>query len=372
MCKNDKWGFIDSTNTIKIDFEYDYTTAFNSYGYAPVMKGDKWGIIDTNNNVIIPFEYEIVPGDGMPFKFFNSELLHTSQLVDQLNIMGGSISHVINLSTGEIVPEFENRGWIFNFMSGYALEQNPDDYSEINIIDENGAIVVSSDALKGLGFRMNSLINGEGNLGEGRFAVLHTDNSYYIIKVEKKSDDPDFPFADIKEDDWFYDDVIYVYENELFKGTSENQFSPNAPMTRGMLVTVLHRLAGEPDAETSSFSDVPNDAYYAKPIAWAAELGIVNGVGDSSFDPEANITRQDIAVILARFAEKIGITLPKITAEITFSDADEISDYAIDAVQKIQQAGIINGKPGNIFDPKGHGTRAEVATMLSRFIEAVS
>ena len=142
-----------------------------------------------------------------------------------------------------------------------------------------------------------------------------TDPKLTITISESKIEQPAWvnPFTDANEDPWFYEDVAYVVENGLFNGTSDNTFSPNMPMTRGMLVTVLGRLADIDIEEYSgaSFEDVDEDEYYAPYIKWAAELGIVNGTGNNIFATNADISRQDLAAILYRFAEKMGITLPQ-------------------------------------------------------------
>ena len=194
-----------------------------------------------------------------------------------------------------------------------------------------------------------------------------------IESAKPGADSWENPFTDVNEEHWFYADVQYVYENGLFSGTSATTFSPTMPMTRGMVVTVLGRIAGINinDYSGASFDDVNTTQYYAPYVKWAAEMGIVSGVGNNKFAPDANIRRQDIAAILYRYAEKTGITLPKVATAITFSDDANISGYAKEAVAAMQRAGIINGKPGNIFDPNGIATRAEVAAMLHRFAETV-
>ena len=138
-------------------------------------------------------------------------------------------------------------------------------------------------------------------------------------------------------------------------------------------MTVLGRLAGIDPADYSgaSFSDVNTAQWYAPYAKWAAEMGIVSGVGNNNFAPDANISRQDLAVILYNYANVMGITLPETADAIDFNDGSDIAGYASAAVAAMQKAGIINGKPGGIFDPQGIATRAEVAAMLHRFCEAV-
>ncbi|MCL1810225.1 MAG: S-layer homology domain-containing protein [Clostridiales bacterium] len=180
------------------------------------------------------------------------------------------------------------------------------------------------------------------------------------------------PFSDVREGDWYFGDVLYVYNNELITSdTSYFSFSPNKQATRGVLVAALYAGAGSPVVASggSPFNDVPDDAFYAEAVAWAVKNGIVNGFGDGTFGPEKNITRQDLAVILLRYETSVGIDLPNVRAAQQFSDSSSIAGYAKDAAGKLFAQGIVNGKPGNLFDPGGTTTRAEVAAVLHRFLE---
>lgn len=177
------------------------------------------------------------------------------------------------------------------------------------------------------------------------------------------------PFEDVRETDWYYHNAEYVYVNNLFSGTSAATFAPNTPMTRGMLVTVLGRMSGvDVSGYTSSFDDVSDAAYYAKYTEWARKKGIVSGIGGNSFAPEAIITRQDMAVMLVRYAAAMKLQAPDMNAGAAFADAGSIAAYAEGAASAMQKAGIISGKPGGVFDPKAGATRAEVSAMLHRFM----
>ena len=172
---------------------------------------------------------------------------------------------------------------------------------------------------------------------------------------------------------WAADNIIFVASRGLLSGTSDTTFSPNTGMTRGMFVTALGRLAGiNPDSyKTGKFTDVKADAYYAPYVNWAAQTGIVEGVTATTFAPDTNINREQMAVIMANYAKKLGYDLPKTLQAVTFADNAQISSWAKNAVRAMQQAGILAGKNGNKFDPKGTATRAEVATILRRFVEIV-
>jgi hypothetical protein len=180
------------------------------------------------------------------------------------------------------------------------------------------------------------------------------------------------PFTDINESAWYYDDVMFAYTRSLMVGTTANRFSPNMSMTRGMIVTVLGRLHGIDTSEFtgSTFSDVDANAYYAAYVEWARTVGVVNGVGNNNFAPEASVSRQDLAVILDRYADWAGSKPPVARDYSGFKDEADIANYAKEAIERFFKAGIINGKDNNLFDPKGQATRAEVAAMLHRFILA--
>jgi len=165
--------------------------------------------------------------------------------------------------------------------------------------------------------------------------------------------------------------VEYVFAHGLMNGTDKNTFSPNMELTRGMIATILGRHFGVDVSKyaKTSFDDVNNDMYYSPYIEWGREAGIAAGIGNNKFDPNAPITRQDLAVILMRYADFTGLSLPTVRAYTGFQDDAGISNYARGAVATFSKADIFRGKPGNIFDPKGVVTRAEVAAILHRFIE---
>lgn len=179
-------------------------------------------------------------------------------------------------------------------------------------------------------------------------------------------------FTDVVEGSWYYGDVRYVYENELMTGTAADKFSPDSTLTRGMIVTILYRHAGEPDVSGLSnlFDDVTAGMWYTDAVKWAADNGIVSGYGNGMFGPNDNITRQDLAVILVRYDDFAGIGLSVTRAYPGFSDDAEIAGYAKSTVERLFKAGIINGKTGNLFDPQGQATRAETAAMLHRMLAA--
>lgn len=181
------------------------------------------------------------------------------------------------------------------------------------------------------------------------------------------------PFTDVKPGDWFYADVRYVYENGLFLGTSPERFSPGVTMNRGMLITVLGRMSGDTIAQTGfnmPFTDVDVNSYYAPYVAWATENGIIKGFDSTTFGAGSPMTREQAAVILYRYElYKNGGTAGNTGGTLQYADAGNISGWAREGALYAQENGIILGKPGNVFDPKGKSTRAETAAMLHRFME---
>ena len=176
------------------------------------------------------------------------------------------------------------------------------------------------------------------------------------------------PFADVSENNWFYEAVKFVYENGLFKGVSDTQFAPNEPLTRGMLATVLYRLEGEPQTKSSSkFTDIGNNEYYTNAIVWAEENGIVNGITDTNFAPNENITREQIAAIIFRYAKNKGISSENI--DMPYTDLEMISDWAIEAVSFCYANGIMLGDDTGAFNPQKNATRAETAAILQRYFK---
>lgn len=192
------------------------------------------------------------------------------------------------------------------------------------------------------------------------------DNKKPASKPEVK-----LPFTDVSTSDWFYDDVAFVYENGLFSGTDSRSFSPNASMTRAMLVTVLYRLEGEPTLTgRSSFTDVRSGAYYEKAVIWAAANGIVTGTDSTSFSPDAKVTREQLAAILYRYAQYRKLDTDASAKLNSFTDADSVSAYASEALGWAVSESLINGASGKLM-PKGDATRAQVAAILHRFVKNV-
>ena len=178
------------------------------------------------------------------------------------------------------------------------------------------------------------------------------------------------PFTDVSEKDWFYGDVMFVYENGLMLGASKALFSAHGTATRGMMATILWRMEGSPVPKgKNSFTDVEAGKWYADAITWTAENSIFAGYGKDKFGPDDPITREQLAAIFYRYADYKGYDLTVKGNPDKFKDADKITDYAETAMQWAVDSGLVKGKSGNLLDPQGTATRAEIAAMLHRFIE---
>ena len=182
------------------------------------------------------------------------------------------------------------------------------------------------------------------------------------------------PFGDVDDGDWFADAVRFVYENGMMNGVSETDFAPHATTSRSMIVTILYRLEGEPVVDYAmDFTDVAGDAYYAEAVRWAASEGIVGGYGGGLFGAEDAVTREQLAVILYRYAVYKGydVSIGEDTNILSYADFADLSEYAIPAMQWACGAGIVNGTSESTLTPQGEATRAQVAAMLMRFCESI-
>ena len=184
-----------------------------------------------------------------------------------------------------------------------------------------------------------------------------------------------FPFTDVVAGTWYYGAAAYAYNNGLFAGMTPTTFAPNATMTRAMLVSVLWRLAGAPAPKApNTFVDVPDGAWYTDAVTWAAENGVVSGIGGSRFDPSGFVTREQTAEILYNYAHSKGYDVSARADLTAFPDAGSVSGWAEKALSWANAAGLINGtvRDGQtILDPQGSASRAQVAMILMNYVEHV-
>jgi len=201
-----------------------------------------------------------------------------------------------------------------------------------------------------------------------------------------ETENPDAPgtpdigmaFDDVNANDWFYEDVLFVYGSGLMQGGSDSVFGPDIQLSRAMIVTILYRLAGGPDTDMANlgFTDVKPGDWYAEAVAWAAANDIVKGYGDGRFAPMDPITRQDLAVTIMRYMDSLGVVVPVTAQYIFFADEADIGEYAAGAIQTLNILDIIRGtgvgmNGQTVIDPKGTATRAQAATIIHRLVTLI-
>ena len=221
-----------------------------------------------------------------------------------------------------------------------------------------------------------SLEDGDGGSSGGggggsSFVTSDSDETIILPYDPPISTEKTMSFKDVSEKNWFYDDVLFVYNRNIMTGTSEDEFSPNATLTRAMMITVIHRLSGEDAVSAENiFTDVVKDTWYEDAVRWGYENKIVSGVGNGKFSPMGNLTREQLCVMLYNYTKHLNKKTDK--AELTsFADYKSVSSWATDAVSWAVDAGIITGKGDGILAPRDGATRAEMATCIRRYIEKV-
>ena len=210
----------------------------------------------------------------------------------------------------------------------------------------------------------------KGNIEDFTYRDLAMNARIEVVFAEEKP--MQMTFADVSEGQWFYDDVYFAVSSGMFNGVSEQSFEPNAPMTRGMLVTVLHRMEGASDVTGgSAFTDVAAGQWYTDAVIWATRKGIVNGYGDGRFAPNDPITREQMAAILFRYAKNKGYDVTGRADLKAFADYSAVSGYAMDAISWANTNGLIQGRTITTLAPARQATRAEVAAILHRFAQNI-
>jgi len=295
--------------------------------------------------------------------------------------------------TGDYLTLYLNRFSVYSFAgkdtyrggggggtSTYTVKFDTDGAEVIKsqLIKKNGTVTKPADPTK------------EGYVFEGWYQDKELTKAYdfatevkksftlYAKWAELKNDETEKPnvdeeefFTDVKTTDWFYANVKYVFQNNLMNGISETAFAPDNTLTRAMLVTVLYRTEGEPATNRSiPFADVEMDSWYANAVTWAQQNGIINGVSETQFSPNDNITREQIAAIMYRYAKLKGMDAVTLEENLHFADANEISEYAVSAMNWAVGTGLMKGKSTTTINPKDNATRAEIAAILQRFMEA--
>ena len=267
------------------------------------------------------------------------------------------------------------RTLVSRYLNDSSYRQLRHEEAQVPYLYGNGSFVTYEDpqsmAAKG------SLAREEGLGGIGFWEISQDSGSVLVesaVEAFTGGDAPETPeadgsggFLDVSPEDWFFDVVAYVAQRGWMTGTSASQFSPQRSTSRGMLVTILHRLSGAPEAPAAPFSDLEAGAYYQEAVAWAAAEGIVEGYGGGRFGPDDAVTREQTAAILFRFAAWQGRDTSERAGLENFQDGNQVSPYAREAVAWAVAQGLLTGRTEDILAPGGTASRAETAALLARF-----
>ena len=352
-----------------VDVKNILQTAMSMTISATLTKDDVWDAIGSADSVSTEGYILLTYEDGSTIPGFNKTELCLAQDTSQMTISptassgssssGGSSStptypvESVDTPNGEVktTPARASKGTLVTITvtpdTGYEV-------ASLSVVDEDGNEVEVED---------------KGN-GKYTFTMPASEVS---VKVTFAEIVDDMPFVDVAENDWFYDSVRYVYDNGLMEGTSATTFAPTLTTTRGMVATILWRVEGEVQVDhIMSYPDVEPNTWYTEAVRWATAEGIMEGYGDGRFGPNDSITREQLATILYRYAKYKGYDVSASDDLSAFVDADQTGDWAVDAVKWAVGSGLLNGKDGGRLDPQGVASRAEVATMLMRFMENIA
>lgn len=317
--------------------------------------------------------------------------------IDSLRINGGTfktagIAHAID------VEDYLAPGLVYNPYTGQVYKE-PEytgkySYEIFTKVGENGTISVDRYATEGddvtitvspdEAYLLDELTVTTGGKevevkdnGDGTYTFKMPSADAKIVVTfaedpdwEPEPEEPAMPFTDVNDNDWFYDVVLYAYDNGLMTGVSATEFAPNQTTTRGMIVSMLARLEGVTNAEDAGFADVAANDWYATAVNWAASVGVVNGYEDNTFRPNAPITREQMAAILYNYADYKGYDVSARADLSDYADAASISSWAEDVLAWANAEGLINGMTATTVDPQGATTRAQTAAMFERFLTA--
>lgn len=316
----------------------------------------------------------------MPSVLMNAQAELNSELQSLRDEMTGRLDKLFNISSDEY--DYSGGFESLAFLKGGTLKMAQLtsfvlDTGITNIVIDTGEVI---DVTAGMPVSSGSVLSANHRYfaAEDTSAVIrmYADSTgmvdgYYL--AEPIGEIPsNLRFIDVPADHWANEYITYLSEKAIVNGVDEYSFKPGSTVTRATFVTILGRLAGVDMSQylTAEFTDVEMDSWYGPYIAWASQSGIVTGYGNGKFGPGDHITREQMAVIIMRYADYTGVVLPGINESMAFTDQDMISDYALEAVELAQTSGIITGKPGGLFDPKGTALRSEISAVTYRLIKS--
>ncbi len=355
-----------SEGTVTVEVKYENNELIQSGSFNIIYDNDKMSLVEAVSGSAMA-ESMVVINDKfadnkvrMVWASANSMPKEGVALVLKLELTGGNFSDS-DISFEKLMVTNANGVVLTDVVMKMAGDESSGINSGINSEISNGT--VSGGSASGGSSKEESQLPKDDEV-----APLPEDSDATLPVDKEEETSASVTYVDVNKNNWFYESVKYVSENGLMSGMGDGEFAPNAKLTRAMLVVVLHRLEGTPDGDKSNFTDIEKDSWYEDAVSWAAKEGIVNGMGDGTFAPNANITREQIATILYKFALKKDLAMAGATA-ILAPDADKISSWAKEGMGWAIGNGLIKGKDDGMLDPTGEATRAEIATILMRFIE---
>ena len=291
----------------------------------------------------------------------------------------GSVTIVHDGSNGDLVEKIAgDRVYMNGMLVSYDSEQVVGTF-QLKVVGTSGSGKVESTAAKAYKTDNSAYTIEQNDLtvsieGSSKPDDEDQDNNGQSGATTDTEKDPQntLPFTDVRTTSWFYGDVRYVYENGLMNGVSATQFNPNGTLTRGMIVTILHRMDGAPDySYTAVFKDVVKGQWYTEAVEWAADNGIVTGYTADTFGPNDPVTREQLTTILYRYASYKNYDVSANTGLTGYADYTTVSSYAANGMQWAVAEGLVNGSDGKLL-PKNSATRAQVAAIIHRFVENIA
>ena len=291
----------------------------------------------------------------------------------------GSVTIVHDGSNGDLVEKIAgDRVYMNGMLVSYDSEQVVGTF-QLKVVGTSGSGKVESTAAKAYKTDNSAYTIEQNDLtvsieGSSKPDDGDQDNNGQGGATTDAEKDPQstLPFTDVRTANWFYGDVKYVYENGLMNGVSAAQFNPNGTLTRGMIVTILHRMDGAPDySYTAVFKDVVKGQWYTEAVEWAADNGIVTGYTADTFGPNDPVTREQLTTILYRYASYKNYDVSANTGLTGYADYTTVSSYAANGMQWAVAEGLVNGSDGKLL-PKNSATRAQVAAIIHRFVENIA
>ena len=336
--------------------------------------------LNPNGTPLLP-----APKYGVSFAVTPAELANVV-----IKVNGQEVTSPVNLEAGTYTVEVsaDNCGIFTSSITitadtathtqSIAMTYLPADYTRVDeaIAKANALTKEDYEDFSAVETAVNAVVRGKNFTQQDEVDAMAKAIEDAIAALVRKETDhtktcPSAKFTDVNTSEWYHEAVDYVVENGLFAGTSDTTFTPGGSMTRGMLVTGLWRMAGRPEAKApAAFRDVDAGQYYAEAVAWAAENGIVAGISETAFAPNAKATREQLAAILYRYAKWSGVDVTKTADLASFPDAGKVSAYAEEPLAWAVANGIVSGtlRGGKAYlDPQGSATRAQAASMLMRY-----